>query len=118
MVTNSQGFVRSGVIKIENYLFFQTTPFLCLLNVKQTKIRGDFIFSACKFNNSKSVKPRSIDRVETECREAGFRQRLIDPGGKSKGLIVSQILNEATVSSEKGIRRATMLDARRQRRGY
>jgi hypothetical protein len=40
-----------------------------LLNVKQTKIRGDFIFGGCKFNNSKTIKPvgfygGSIDALE------------------------------------------------------
>jgi hypothetical protein len=57
MGTNRQGSVRPGDIKTENYLFFQTTPFLCLLNVKQTKIRGYFIYHRCKFNNSMAIKP-------------------------------------------------------------
>jgi hypothetical protein len=39
MGTNRQDVVRSRDIKSENYLFFQKTPFFCLLNVKQTKIR-------------------------------------------------------------------------------
>jgi hypothetical protein len=50
----------------EKNLFFQKTPFLCLLNVKQTKIRGHFIFGGCKFNNSMTVKPVEVYRGETE----------------------------------------------------
>jgi hypothetical protein len=48
MNANPQTFARSRDTKSENYLFFQTTPFFCLLNVKQTKIRGYFIFGECK----------------------------------------------------------------------
>jgi hypothetical protein len=45
MSANPQQLVRPKDRESENYLFFQMTPFFCLLNVKQTKIRGDFIFA-------------------------------------------------------------------------
>jgi hypothetical protein len=56
MGANPQHSVQPEDIAHENYLFFQKTPFLCLLNIKQTKIRGYFIFGACKFNNSKTFR--------------------------------------------------------------
>jgi len=43
--TNPQDFVQAWDRANENYLFFQMTPFFCLLNVKQIKIRGNFIFA-------------------------------------------------------------------------
>jgi hypothetical protein len=43
-----EDFQRSQDIENENYLFFQKTPFLRLLNIKQTKIRRYFIFRECK----------------------------------------------------------------------
>jgi hypothetical protein len=48
MGANPQIFGRSWDGADANYLFFQKTPFFCLLNAKQTKIRGDFIFRTCK----------------------------------------------------------------------
>jgi hypothetical protein len=44
MVANLQRSVLSWDAADANYLFFQKTPFFCLLNVKQTKIQGYFIF--------------------------------------------------------------------------
>jgi hypothetical protein len=55
MGTNQQDFARAWVTESENYLFFQKTPFLCLLNVKQTKIRG-YYFS--RMQVSKILKNR------------------------------------------------------------
>jgi hypothetical protein len=78
--------VQSLFIEIENYLFFQMTPFLCLLNVKQTKIRGYFIFRNRKsarlrqINSDRPLKPESTNRKGRILR-AGFAPWVFDQTG-------------------------------------